>query len=138
VTLEDNGAAAGANVVQAADDTTLSVTNHQNYPLGDFVLAGAFAALVTSGAVYLYRQDLNIDGENDAPDVSATSGYEHTLVGVFAIPTAGSATTGTLYYPCVDVPLTKECKFWIKNATNQTLNAGWDLKVTPKTYAPGA
>lgn len=138
VTLEGSGASAGSGTFLAADDAALSDANHYNYPLGDFVLKCSFAAAVAAGsAVYLYRQDLNIDSTNDAPAPTATN-YEQTLVGVFNLPQAGSESTNTLYYPCVDVPLTKECQFSIKNAANQTLSAGWTLKVTPKTYAPGA
>lgn len=45
---------------------------------------------------------------------------------------------GNEAYPCVDVPLTKECQFSIKNGTGWDLSVGWDLKATPKTYVPGS
>jgi len=134
VTLEDSGASAASDAFVAADDAALSSTNHSNYPVADFVLVCDFGAAVAANkCVYLYRQDLNIDGSNDAPAPAAA--YEERLVGIFVIP---SGTSATGYYPCEDVPLTKECQFSIKNGTDQNLSAGWDLKCTPKTYAPGS
>jgi len=134
VTLEDSGASAASDVFVAADDADLASANHSDFPLADFVLKCDFGAAVAAGkVVYLFRQDLNIDSTNDAPAPAAA--YEHVLVGVFAIP---SGTSATGYYPCVDVPLTKDCQFSIKNGTDQSISAGWDLKATPKTFVPGS
>ena len=132
VTLEASGASAATTAWVAADDAALSSTNHSDYPTGDFALTCDFGAGVAAGvAVELYRQDLNIDGTADAPAPSAAS-PDH-LVGMFRIPSAASASAT---YPCNNVLLTKECQFTLKNATAQTMSAGWVLKVTPKTVIP--
>ena len=134
VTLEASGASAGSGAFVAADDAALSSTNHLNYPEADFALTCDFGAAVADGTyVGLYRQDLNIDGTADAPAPATT--YENELVGIFKIPSGQSASAT---YPCVDVPLTKECQFSLKNATAQTMSAGWVLKCTPKTVTPSA
>jgi len=134
VTLEANGASTAAAAFVEANDAALSSANHYDYPLGDLVLACAFGAAVGSNKVVnLYRRDLNIDGTNDAPVPSAS--YESLYVGSFVIPNGASATD---YYPCPCVPLSKECSFYLKNGTDQTMSTGWTLKVTPKTYVPGA
>lgn len=135
VTLEASGASAASAAMVAANDAALSSTNHLNYPLGDFVLKCDFGAAVGANvSVMLYRQDLNIDGTDDAVAPTAST-YEQVLVGIFTIPSGQSASA---VYPCVNVPLTKECQFSIKNGTAQSMSAGWTLKVTPKTYVPGA
>ena len=132
VTLEASGASAASAAFAAADDAALSSTNHLHYPLGDFALTCDFGGAVAAGvAVELYRQDLNIDGTADAPAPAAA--HPHQLVGVFKIPSGASASAT---YPCINVVLTNECQFSVKNATAQTMSAGWVLKVTPKTVIP--
>lgn len=135
VALEASGASAASSGIVAADDTALSSSNHSNYPVADAVLTCSFGAAIAAGtAIYLYRQDLNIDGTSDAPAPAST--YEHQLVGVFPLPSGASSSAA---YPANgDIPLSKECQFSIKNGTAQTLSAGWVLKITPKTYVPGA
>jgi hypothetical protein len=136
VVLEDSGAVTASDVFTKADDVSLSNANHSDYPLGDFVLAAAFAGTPGAyGNVNLYRRDLNIDSTNDAPAPSAN--YKGTFVGSFIIESAATASNKQ-YYPLKDVPLSKECEFYIENKTDQSMNAGWDLKVTPKTYKPAA
>lgn len=135
VTLEASGASAASSAMVAANDASLGSDNHYNYPWADFVLKCDFGAAVgASYAVYLYRQDLDIDSTNDAPAPTAST-YESTLVGIFTIPSGQSASA---YYPCTNVALTANCQFSIKNGTNQSMSAGWTLKCTPKSYVPGA
>lgn len=138
VTLESSGASAASNVFVQADDTTLASGNHSNYPWADFVLktVGHGAAVGSNGTINLYRQDLNMDGT--AGDAAAPASTNPVIfVGAFRVPDA-QASTATTYYSLTDVPLAADCAFWIENKTNQNLNAGWTLKVTPKSYAPGA
>ena len=135
VTLEASGASAASSAMVAADDSGLTSANHSNYPLADFALKCDFGAAVDPNkAVYLYRQDLDIDATNDAPAPAANT-YEQTLVGIFVIPSGQSASA---YYPCTNVPLTQNCQFSVKNGTNQSMSAGWTLKCTPKSYVPGS
>lgn len=134
VTLEDNGANGASNVFIAADDDTLEVGVHLDFPLADFVLKADFGGAVGAGSVVnLYRQDLNIDGANDSPAPATT--YKNLFVGSFVIP-EGTSATG--YYPLTDVPLIKDQQFSIENKTGQNISVGWDLKATPKTYEPAA
>jgi hypothetical protein len=134
VTLEASGASAASGVIVAADDAALSSANHSNFPVADIALTCDFGAAIAAGTcIYLYRQDLNIDGTSDAPAPAAA--YESLLVGIIPLP-SGTSASGT--YPANgDIPLSKECQFSIKNGTAQNLSAGWILKITPKTYYPG-
>ena len=134
VTLEASGASCESNAFVQADDDTLESSVHSDYPLADFVLCCDFGAAVGAGkTVRLYRQDLNIDSTNDAPSPSASC--EHLFIGSFVIP---SGTSATGYYPLTDVPLAKDCQFWLENKCDHDFTAGWTLKATPKTYAPGS
>lgn len=134
ITLEASGASAASGAIVEAADAILSAANHLNYPEADFALTCDFGAAVAAGKyVSLYRQDFDIDGTADAPDVSAS--YKQVLVGIFNIPSAASASAT---YPCVDVPLTRNCGFWLGNDTDQSMSAGWVLKATAKTFEPSA
>jgi hypothetical protein len=134
VTLEDSGTSAASDAYVAADDDTLESGVHNNYPLADFVLTCDFGAAVAAGStVDLFRQDLNIDGANDAPAPSASC--PHLYVGSFKIPSGASASAS---YPLDGIPIVADCQFSIKNSTDQNLSAGWDLKATPKTVIPAS
>lgn len=135
VTLEASGASAASAAMVAADDTSLASANHSNYPWADFVLKADFGAAVDgNSAIYIYRQDMDIDSTNDSLAPTAST-YEEKLVGIIKIKSGQSASA---YYPCTDVPLTAVCQFSIKNGTSQSLSAGWTLKATPKSFVPGA
>lgn len=135
VTLEASGASAASAAMVAANDASLSSANTSNYPWADFSLQADFGAAVDgNSAVYIYRQDLNIDSTNDALDPTAST-YEEKLVGIIKIKSGQSASA---YYPCNDIPITSACQFWVKNGTSQSMSAGWVLKCTPKSFIPGA
>lgn len=135
VILEASGASAASNAFAAADDTSLAVANHGDWPFADFALTCDFGAAVAPGTyVNLYRQDFDITaGGADAPAPATT--YKSIFVGSFMLPSGQSASAT---YPCPDVPLSRVCKFSVENGTAQNLSAGWILKATPKTYIPGA
>lgn len=132
VTLEASGASIGSSAFGAADDTSLATANTSDYPLADFVLTCDFAAAVGAAVtVNLYRWDQDIDSTTDAPAPATT--YKSLFVGAFLIPSAQSASAT---YPLSNVPLSKTSKYYIENATAQTISAAWVLKATPKTYGP--
>lgn len=141
VALEASGASAAASAFVQADDTTLSSTNHSNYPLADFVLKtiGFAAAIASTGgpSVALYRRDLDVGGnaDNDAPAPSALA--RSLFVGSFIIPRS-LASTGTNYFVLTDVPLSAVCDFYIENLAGQNLKAGWALTAVPKSFVPGS
>jgi hypothetical protein len=141
VTLEASGASVANAGCVAAHDTMLSSTNHSNYPLADFALktVGFSTTLATAGSltVNLYRQPENFDttaGDEPAPSASLRAHY----LGSFTLPLAG-ASNSTYYAQLESAPLTHgDQDFWLENLTGVTINAGWTLKVTPKTFVPGS
>jgi len=113
-------------------DTDVSSTNSNDYPYADVILDLVFAAAPTAGKmIYLYRQDLNIVSTNDAPDPD--SSYPHKLVGSIAVD---GVTTQRLMFEPVNLP--KDCRFVIKNDTDQNISANWDMYVRPWTFVPVA
>ncbi len=65
------------------------------------------------------------------PATATSAAWRNHLVGVLNTPPWTVASTTFLNF--TDVPLTDQCEFYIENLTNSTINAGWTLKVTPKT-----
>lgn len=138
VTLESSGASGANTVFIQADDTNLDSTGHSNYPYADFVLKtngfGAAIASTGSPSINLYRVDQNIDGTaGDAPVPTASN--RSLFVGTFVVPLS-AASTGNLYLPVTDVPLSSDQYFYVENQSGQSLTAGWTLKVTPKSLVP--
>lgn len=131
VTLEASGTSAASDAFLQAADVSLTSANHSNFPMCDLALTADFGATPTNGVVRVYRRDMNIDGTADA--VAPSSSFPRLFVGSIPIPGSASAT-----YPLPDVPLSKDCDFYIENATGQNISAGWVLKATPKTYEPSA
>jgi len=128
-------AAAGFNA--QAEATSLSATNHFDYPAADAVLYASFSTSVSSASNYvqLYRRELNIDSTNDAPQPqSAAPAYSNTYVGAFVIPPFTAASAG--YFALPDVPLYAQCEFYIENKTNASIVSGYTVKLTPKTQKP--
>lgn len=136
VELEGSGASAASNVFVDANATTLGSANHSNFPWADLSLTAVVATTVASNCtINLYRHDLLVDGTNASPVPAA--GNPVVFVGAFRVPDAQTSAS-TMYLSVTDVPLAAACEFYIENKTGQTLNAGWKLRVVPKTYAPGA
>ena len=106
--------------------TALTPVNELTY--GDAVLSIQFSSAPAAGAsFYLFRQDLAIDGANDAESPSTT--YEHTYMGAFPINT----NTTRQFVPLAGIPLTTSQKFAIKNDAGQPTTGTTTVKITPKT-----
>jgi hypothetical protein len=141
VVLEASGASVANAGFIVADDASLGTANHSSYPLADFAFKtiGTGAALASTGSlvVNLYRQPLNFDttaGDEVAPSAALKAHY----VGSFVLPL--SAASNTTYYAHLDnVPLVPgDQTFYLENLLGPTINAGWTLKATPKSFVPGA
>ena len=89
-----------------------------------------------NSVVNLYLRPLNTQSTNDQeiPDANFT----HTYVGSFPV---NDVTTNQ--YITIDISLpngqtSQQYEFYIENSTGQTIQAGWDIYVTPKTVGPHA
>lgn len=79
---------------------------------------------------------MNIQSTNDQNEPEAD--FLHKFLGSFPVENVTSAQ-----YVAIDVRLpntktSQEYDFYIENQTGQTISAGWDLYVTPKTIGPHA
>lgn len=123
-TLVSNGAAVidtQFSVASTAYDNTTALN-----PFANFVLMVNYTVAPSGGSIDLYRQDLNIDGANDAP--LPVSGYKHTYIGSFH----HTGATGAVYLPITGAELIAESAYVIhNNGTGQTIPAGWTLKISP-------
>jgi hypothetical protein len=119
----------------AGDVTTW--TNDDDAPMASVVFEGTYSvAPDANSSVNLYARLMNIQSTNDqdAPDAN----YGHVYLGSFPL---NDVTTAQYISIDVTLPNTKtsqEYEFYIENDGGQTLSAGWDLYVTPKTYGPHA
>lgn len=138
VTHVSSGASVAAGAMSLSTDIsgTVSSTQTASFPMADVVLTGTFGASVSSASnfVVLYRRDLNIDGTADAPiPGTAAPAYSSRAIGHFSIPPFTASSGGS--FIAAEVPISHgDQEFYIENKTNATLNAGWTVKVLPKTY----
>lgn len=138
VAVVSSGASMPSNAMSGTADisSSLTSTNHANYPYAEIAINVAMAGTVSSlsNVIMLYRRDLNIDGTNSAPaPATAAPAYSAIPVGMFFVPPVTASSV--LYLSPIGGPveLVANCAFFIENKTNQTINAGWTLKATPKT-----
>ena len=125
-------------------DTSFSVAGDLSTWTNDDDVREAFVVLLVNysvapdanSVINLYLRPLNIQSTNDAdiPDANNLQGY----VGSF---TVNDVTTAQ--YPWVEIHLpnsytSQQYEFYLQNATGQTMPAGWDVFVTPKTIGPHA
>lgn len=131
-TVTSSTASVADGAFSAQEDTW---TNDDDAPLAAVVFEGTFASAPDAGSyVNLYGRLLNVQSTNDqdTPD----GNYGHVYLGSFPL----NDVTSAQYIP-IDVRLpnqktSQEYEFYIENGAGQTLSAGWDLYVTPKTYGP--
>ena len=146
ITHVGNGASLAANKISASTDisTALSSTNHNDWPKADIQLYFQHSSSLSSlsNQIALYRRDINFDssaGDEGILDTSTAVFYKAKYMGAFIAShksvTTASNTPYSQYAQLTDIPLARECEFYIENTSNATINAGWTLKVIPKTDA---
>ena len=135
--LEAAGATCASNAFVPANDSSL-VSNssiHLDYPWADFALLIDFGGGVAAGSVIqLYRQPLDIQGTNDPPAPATT--YRRIYVGSFVIKTGEGGSSQPKWYPLTDSEIKAHQQYSIENKTDQSIDLGWKLYATPKTYEP--
>lgn len=134
-TLEANGASIANNALAQADDYSYGVVaDGGNYPHAEFALTCAFTTAPTEGTtIVLLARPLNVDGTLDTEAPETTRGTYY--VGVFVVNNVGSSTNQTMVLYARDVP--READYYLyNNGTGQSINAGWVLKVTPRSIGP--
>ena len=129
-TIESNGALIANGAVVQADDATYSVeSDGAGYPDADFVLVGTFAVAPTENTTLaLYARPIDVDGTKDTEVPEATRPTR--FIGNFMV---NNVTTEQVIVQEV-FGLPRKAEYYVhNNGTGQLLNAGWTLKVTPRT-----
>jgi hypothetical protein len=129
--LKSAGALLANNALLQADDATYDVTvDGVGYPDAIFTLSGQFATAPTEGTVIsVFARPLAIDGTNDSeiPEAARPTRF----IGAFVVNNV--TTLQAMELLAVDLP--RKASYYLMNSgTGQSLSAGWQLSVYPRTY----
>ena len=135
-TLGTSSAAVANNAFSIAGDLS-TWTNDDDAPRASVTLSCTFSVAPTASSVlnlYLRPLDIQSTNDQDVPDANFT----HIYVGSFPL---NDVTTAQ--YIAIDISLpnaytSQQYEFYVENKSGQSLPAGWDIYVTPKTYGPHA
>lgn len=136
VTAGGGTSAVSSGAFSASGDTT-TWTNDDDAPMASAVFQGDFASAPTAGeTVDIYLRLMDIDSTNDAPQPD--SNFKMTFAGTLIVDADAAAQ-----YVAIDIPLpnttsSQDYQFYIQNNTSVSLDSGWTLKITPKTFGPHA
>lgn len=127
VTAITGTVARAANVFSTTAEAAIIAGNE--HPFAEATLSCSFTIAPTAGSVvHLFRRDMNIDGANDAQVPSATYGHEY--VGSFLVNSVVTQQYSTI--PVIPLRLGDQ-EFYIQNATNQSLDSDYVMKIKPLT-----
>lgn len=135
-TLGSSSAAVADAAFSIAGDLSTWV-NDDDAPQASVVFKADFSvAPDANSSINLYLRPLNIQSTNDQdiPDAN----FLHTYVGTFPL---NNVTTAQYISLIIDLPnnaTSQNYEFYVENQSGQSLPAGWDIFVTPKTLGPHA
>tara|TARA_R110002074_G_scaffold119_2_gene487 strand:+ start:1295 stop:1750 length:456 start_codon:yes stop_codon:yes gene_type:complete len=137
---QDTLGTSSAAVLDAAFSiaTDLSTwTNDDDAPQASVILLANYAVAPDANSVInLYLRPLAIQSTNDQeiPDANFT----HTYVGSFPVNDVTTAQYVTIDISLPNTKTSQGYELYVENKTGQSLPAGWDIYVTPKTIGPHA
>jgi len=100
------------------------------------ILADFSVAPTANTAINLYLRPLDVQSTNDGdvPDAN----FQHMYVGSFPLNDVTTAQYITIPISLPGTATSQNYEFYVENKSGQSLPAGWDIYVTPKTLAPKA
>lgn len=129
-----NAAISASGGFTATASSTVTSTQHNNYPLADLVLTVAFSTAPTAGGtIDIFLREESVDGTNDTPQPD--SNFLHQHVGQWLVDAVGSSTT---QYLTTEIPIKREFSIWLRNNCDQATDTGWTVDIRAKTFGPGA
>jgi len=130
IQIQDSGSASIASGANSAPmtvggTTTIFNNNSQQCYVANGVITFTFATAPVAGTVLELHAQTSMDGTTWT-DLDQSIGY---LTGVTcrAITTLQTEPLTFILYPV-------QYKFWLYNATGQTVSAGWTLSILPSKY----
>lgn len=137
---QDTVTGSSSSVAIAAFSVAGDVTawaNDDDAPMANVVFTGTFAAAPSANSVVnLFARAMNVDSTTDTEIPSANNLSGH--LGAFLLRDTTSAQTHSIDVRLPNAKSSAEYEFYIQNLSGQSLNSGWTLKVTPKTFGPHA
>jgi hypothetical protein len=135
-TLGTTSAAVADAAFSIAGDLSTWV-NDDDAPQASVILLANFSVAPDANSVInLYLRPLNIESANDqdVPDAN----FQHTYVGSFPLNDVTTAQYINIQIPLPNNQTSQNYEFYVENQSGQSLPAGWDIFVTPKTIGPHA
>lgn len=134
--LDDTSAAVADGGFSVGGDL-LSWPNTDDAPAASVTLLVNFSVAPTANTVInMYLRLLNVEGANNAPVPDGN--FQHSYAGSFPLNDSTAAQYITIDISLPNGSTGQEYEFYIENQSGQTLPAGWDIFVTPKTVGPKA
>ena len=134
----DNTSSAVTDGSFSAGNSDLSQwTNDDDAKYATAILEGTYSvAPDANSTVDLYAQLIDIVSTNDstAPDAN----NPHVYLGSFPLNDSTSAQFIPIEISLPNTKTSQVYQFYIHNNGGQTLGAGWDLHITPKSIGPHA
>lgn len=133
----------GTSSATVADDAFSIATDLSTWTNDDDAPMASVTALIdfsvapdTNSSVNLYLRLLNTvtTNDSDVPDAN----FQHKYVGSFPMNDVTTNQYVTLDIMLPNGKTSQEYEFYIENKTGQTIQASWDIYVTPKTIGPHA
>lgn len=111
--------------------------NDDDAPVATVILESTFSVTPTANTVVdLYARLLNIQSTNDQE--IPTANYQHRYLGSFPVKDQNTIQRTAIDVGLPNVDTSQTYEFYIRNNAGQTMSAGWNLYVTPKTIGPHA
>ena len=143
ITLEESGPSIADAAFGTLDDNNFTVANNEiSTGVAGTHLKCRLTTLDTAtnftvgGVANLYARPQNIESTEDGEP--PTANYPHTFVCAFPLDD-DEAITQDVEKDLVRNPFPHtEWQGYLENAAGQTISAGFNVRVTPKYFAPGA
>ena len=135
-TLGTSSAAVANDGYSIASDLSTWI-NGDDAPVATVVLLANFTVAPSANtSINLYLRLLDISGTNDGdvPDAN----FQHTYVGSFPLNDVTTAQYIPIVISLPNVVASQQYEFYVENQSGQSLPAGWDITVGPKTVGPHA
>lgn len=135
-TLGTSSAAVSDGAFSIAGDLS-TWTNDDDAPTANVVLLANYSSAPdTNSSLALFVRPIDIQSTNDQ-DVP-TANFQHSYVGSFPVKDVTTAQYSSINISLPNTKTSQGYEFYIQNDSGQTVPAGWDIYVTPKTIGPKA
>lgn len=124
-----------ANAAFSVSGDISAWTNDDDSPTAIAILECTYATAPSAGSVVnLYARPINIfsTSDQDTPDAN----FQHVYLGSFPLNDVTSEQFIPIEISLINTKTSQEYEFYIENKGGQTISAGWDLHITPKTFGP--